>query len=295
MESLPEKQQTLDSFFTKEDWESNLQNSNSNFLLLAAPIVKQWLKCESIISNEKKTEQFCQVLDTKSGIDFYATYPDGNSFLATRIQWDGSDKFKQFYKESFPYDNFTIRSQSQGGGVTELYKRQQAKEKNLLRPNKVIQGFISKKQNGHLLSLAMCNQDDLIDFVNNYPEEVEQRRRENDFLIIYWDIFAKKNYPINLFYSIDYSIWKNIKPNQYRPKIKDNFGFEYFNYKLSLSKIFRYINSSEQKQCDIDLLSKVFENEIMFFEKLQRLENLGLVVSNPTTNSIQIKKNNNGE
>ena len=260
--------------------------STLNFKSFALPIVKDWLKVDMIDSIESRKEDFCQGLDMKSGIDFYGTHSYGYVWLATRMQWDGPEKFKKHYKESFPYDTFTIRKNTVNGGKTEFYKRKEAKEKNWSRPNYVIQGYITKKTDGELLSLAMCKQDELIDFI--LENETHHRKKDNSFYYVNWFEFKEK-YWIKIIKEKNYPIWKFITPKDFHQKYSSNFGEGYFAYKLDLMQIMQFIECTENKICRLSYLRDNLSHISNLQGKIGELERLSLLKVNPSKDSVSIK------
>jgi len=283
------QQNTLDQFFFKNEFEENKYYSTLNFKEKIIPKIKKWLNVENIYSIEDRKEDFCKNLDRRAGIDFYAEHSYGLIWLATRLQWDDKDRqVKSHFKESFPFDTFTIRKELFSGGITEFGKRKIAKENNFSRPNYLIHGYLTEKNNGEILSLAMCNQDDLINYVLNGGKTLE-RRRDNKFLIINWFDFQEK-YKIAIFLGKLYPIWKNLKPNEFVARKKENFSFEYYYYKKTLMDIMIFIDSFDKKECNLEQIIKRFVSNVSSLSnKIEFLEKIGLINYNRKNETISIK------
>jgi len=282
------QQNTLDQFFFENEFKENSYYSTLNFKEKVIPKIKKWLKVEAIHSIEDRKEDFCKNLDRKSGIDFYAEHYCGLIWLATRLQWDNKNTIQAHYKEPFPYDTFTIRKELVSGGKTEFEKRKIAKENNFSRPNYLIHGYLTEKTKGEILSLAMCNQDDLITYILN-DGKVQERKRDNKFLTISWFDF-QENYKIALFFGKNYPIWKNLIPNKFIASKERNFSFEYYNYKKTLMDIMIFINSFEKKECNLEQIMKRFVSNVSSLSnKIEFLEKIGLISYDRKNETISIK------
>lgn len=157
-------------------------------IVFPAMIKEEWVPIGTVIY---KDESELDEEDKLGGIDCLLKTPDGNLIsLAIRIQ-DSDENL---------YDSFTVRAELTSGARTEFAKRKEAIEKKYVRPDKVLQAYVSKKTN-RLDSMFMMNQEDLIEYIVNGIEGFDYATKiapdGNKFFIVY--ILKLFKYEIKIF------------------------------------------------------------------------------------------------
>jgi len=157
-------------------------------IVFPAMIKEEWIPIGTVIY---KDESELDKEDKLGGIDCLLNTPSGNLIsLAIRIQ-DSDENL---------YDSFTVRAELVSGARTEFIKRKEAIEKKYVRPDKVLQAYVSKKTN-RLDSMFMMNQEDLIEYIENGIEGLDYKTKiapdGNKFYVVF--IVSLIKYSINIF------------------------------------------------------------------------------------------------
>lgn len=132
-----------------------------------------------IHSVENSDNEILMLLDRKSGVDYIREDDAGLQGIAARVQFGCA------------YNSFTIRYKRWSNTKTEYEKRIEQIKNGYFYPFFTLQAYFDNRDAMNLLSVAIVKTKDLYNFINFYPEHLENRFSDNEFIVVYWDIIAK--------------------------------------------------------------------------------------------------------
>ncbi len=211
----------------KERIEKDKYYSRLNFETLCIPKVKELLQLKRIytVENYSANETIKQLLDIKTGADYIGETQNGLNTvgIANRIQWahplKGANSWATPKEEWWPnqikkflkqkgFKTHTIRLERASGSPTEFEKRLTAIEKEYDFPVYTIQSYISAREEGSLLSIAIAKTRDLILFIKNGKQKRDfeignvEDNGAASFYYVYWERFITSHtlllWPSNL-------------------------------------------------------------------------------------------------
>jgi len=165
----------------------DLSDSARDFVEIVWPVVSPWFGGGALIPVETVTDSgMARLMDMASGIDAWHHQEElGIRGIASRIQWETA------------WDTFTIRYSRTSGAKTEYEKRLSAIEsdRGWIYPHLWVQAYVSKRQDGVLLSAAAMRTAGLIRLaqeVVDLPRSIAGlygiRRTSNaSFIFVDWD------------------------------------------------------------------------------------------------------------
>lgn len=139
----------------------------------------KWFKDSELYNIENSQDSTLSILDTKCSIDGYILKPDiGSIPIATRCQYGSS------------YSTFTIRRSLKYNGRTEYDKIAYAIEHPLYtRPQLSIHAYLTSKDNGKLISVAIAKTEDIFSLINK--DDWLPAPYGNTFYFVKWDVLKK--------------------------------------------------------------------------------------------------------
>lgn len=129
-------------------------------------------------------------IDRQSGVDYWWVQAgSGRTAMSSRVQADNGHR-------EFPYNTFTIRRSRTSGTKTEYQKLIEAREHRRLYPALTVQGYVTDKYNGELVSFGLAYTDKLLDFIEKNPTAIN-RTDNADFYIIPFTAVAHYRWPLH--------------------------------------------------------------------------------------------------
>lgn len=184
------------------DWIEDLAWSTKAFLDLVWPVLSKKLPGKLILVEGKTLAQAQGMrlpeddpssdLDRLAGIDAWHIERDrGIQGVGSRIQ--------ECPPPWAPYNTFTIRKSRTTGARTEYQKRKNAIKTGHLYPHLTVQGYITKKHDGELLSFAVAPTEGIISAIGEWlklgqPDRmgIEVNRTGNaSFYVVDWSPIAE--------------------------------------------------------------------------------------------------------
>ncbi len=230
-------------------WHDDLSWSTENFKTLIWPELNKVLqgKLDSIEGSERDQDLD---IDRQSGVDYWWVEKDaGRTPISSRVQVDDGRK-------GFPYNTFTVRRSRVTGTRTEYQKLIEARENRRLYPSIAIQGYITQKQEGELVSFGVAYTDKILDYIAGNPTSINKTSNA-DFYVIPFNAVAHYRWPQHPLHSL-------LTPEQQayheRNAILNRIGQAHLNPDMNLHKVnlilaeygFRFGQSSPNKVTDWD-------------------------------------------
>ena len=168
------------------DFNHNMTWSAMAFRDLVWPVLSDRLdgrivQVEELALKDRQSVQFrfAHDLDAISGIDVWQIIDNfGIRGIASRMQVIDTTKYK-------PFNTFTVRKERMSGYPTEYDKRKNAIDNGWLYPYWTMQGYVTQKFGGELISFALAKTVDVIERC----DENQVRSNGSDrtpFYYVYW-------------------------------------------------------------------------------------------------------------
>ena len=168
-------------------WSKDLAWSKWSFQNLIWPELNNYLagKLDPIEGSDQTRDLD---IDRQSGVDYWWVEEGaGRTAISSRVQANDGRK-------GFPYNTFTIRRSRLTGTKTEYQKLKDARENRRLYPAMTVQGYISEKTNGSLISFALAYTDKILDYIDNGLASINNTSNA-DFFIIPFGAVAHYQWP----------------------------------------------------------------------------------------------------
>ena len=183
-------------FNKMNDFDKDLSDSAFDFKRLIYPKLKElnFISGELVqieVATDIKFKYLASKFDQLSGIDAWQIVePLGIKGIASRIQWGEK-----------AWGTFTIRKTRATGTKTEYEKRVEAIESGeWLYPYYTIQGYITERRVGKLLSFAIAKTEDIFEMIDKgFYKENKNKEDSNIFIIVNWIDMKKQGYRIKIY------------------------------------------------------------------------------------------------
>lgn len=163
-------------------YKTDLSASASDFTRIVWPVISSWCGGGDCIDVEQGTtgvaDNVISLLDMRGGIDQLQILPDraGLIGIASRIQWGQKS-----------WDTFTVRESRCSGSRTELSKRSHAlSHPGVLYPYWTVQAYLSHRDNGTLLSVALAYTHELIPYAQKHGTVRQNHDGASSFRYVDW-------------------------------------------------------------------------------------------------------------
>lgn len=166
----------------REGIQGDLNASSLDFRRVVWPVIRPWCgggNYQEIESGKEAGPML--ILDAVAGVDGLQVLPNGMGVrgIASRLQWG-----------EMAWNTFTVRKGRSNGCVTEMAKRKYAIETpGCLVPYFTCQAYLSSKQQGKLLSCAICYTHQLIPYAEKFGVSRKLHQADGqviDFAAVDW-------------------------------------------------------------------------------------------------------------
>jgi len=161
---------------------------------IKSSVLPALISFDEIICVESQENNIRRLLDMEAGIDYFLIDKHGMRSIATRVQYD------------YTCNTFTIRTERESGGKTELEKRLFAIKNGYLYPEYTLQAYFDNKVDLNLYSIAIIKTTDLFNYYKTNPDD-----------------FVTHGSNGAVFKAVHWNYLKNLRINIYKADDKDNY------------------------------------------------------------------------